>query len=106
MFILIFCFINSFKGVIRRYQWLKIDDNVSFSQNYLKSSDKHWVYCWLFVNKYLLNYSVLGKNPPVNQPVYMYLHLLKSTYKIELIKLFLYVKHALQKRADAVYIES
>jgi len=36
----------------------------------------------------------------------MYLHLLKSTYKIELIKLFLYVKHALQKRADAVYIES
>jgi len=37
--------------------------------------------------------------------VYKYLQLLKSTNKNELIKLSLYVKDALQMRADAVYIE-
>jgi len=37
--------------------------------------------------------------------VYKYLQLLKSTNKIELVKLFLYVKHALQMCADDVYFE-
>ena len=41
----------------------------------------------------------------VKPSVYKYLQLLKSTNKIELIKRSLYVKHALQLRADTVYIE-
>jgi len=40
----------------------------------------------------------------VKPSVYKYLQLLKSTNKIELIKLSLYFKHALQMRADAIYI--
>jgi len=57
-------------------------------------------------NKYkLLRNKYINKCYYVKPSVYKYLQLLKSTNKNELIKLSLYVKDALQMRADAVYIE-
>ena len=41
----------------------------------------------------------------VKPSVYKYLELLKSTNKLELIKLPLFVTHALQMRPEVVYIE-
>jgi len=53
----------------------------------------------------ILRSKYINKCYYVKPSVYKYLQLFKSTNEIDLIKLSVYVKHALQMRADAVYIE-